>query len=159
MESFKKYIASFFSGLWSLLVGMRITGLHFIRRKVTEQYPENRATLKMADRFRGTLTLIYDENNEHKCISCGICQNNCPNGTIQITSNKITTEDGKTKRVLDKYIYDLGSCTFCQLCVVTCPQDALAFDQKFEHAVFTREKLVQQLNHTETSTPKPAENR
>lgn len=55
--------------------------------------------------------------------------------------------DGKKKRKLDKYIYDLGSCTFCQLCVTTCPQDALEFSNDFEQAVFTREKLVKQLNY------------
>lgn len=58
----------------------------------------------------------------------------------------------KLKRVLDKYMYDLGSCTFCQLCVITCPHDALEFVPDFEHAVFTREKLVKQLNHTTEAT-------
>ena len=81
---------------------------YFVSKKVTEQYPENRATLKVADRFRGELKLVY-ENGEHKCVACGICQMNCPNGTIQVIANKVTTEDGKTKRVLDKYMYDLGS--------------------------------------------------
>ena len=36
-------------------------GKEFVTPKVTEQYPENRKTLKIADRFRGTLTLIEDE--------------------------------------------------------------------------------------------------
>ena len=127
MKSLKNYIISFVQGLISLLKGMRITGKEFFTPKVTEQYPENRATLKPFDRYRGELVLVYDENNNHKCIACGICQQNCPNGTIQIISSKITTEDGKTKRVLDKYLYDIGSCTFCQLCVTTCPHKALAF--------------------------------
>ena len=147
MKSLKNYIISFVQGLISLLKGMRVTGKEFFTPKVTEQYPENRATLKPFDRYRGELILVYDENNNHKCIACGICQQNCPNGTIQIVSSKITTEDGKTKRVLDKYLYDIGSCTFCQLCVTTCPHKALAFDQKFEHALFTRSKLVRQLNN------------
>ena len=64
--------------------------------------------------------------------------------------------DGKKKRKLDKYIYDLGSCTFCQLCVTTCPQDALDFSNDFEQAVFTREKLVKQLNYLpEQEEPAP----
>lgn len=146
MENFKHYIVSFFNGLVSLLKGMRITGIHFFRRKVTEQYPENRATLKMFDRFRGTLSLVQDEAGKNKCIACGICQMNCPNGTLAITSSKVVNEEGKTVRILEKYDYDLGSCTYCQLCVKTCPHDALVFETKFEHAVFTREKLVKQLN-------------
>ncbi|MDE6480852.1 MAG: 4Fe-4S binding protein, partial [Muribaculaceae bacterium] len=63
------------------------------------------------------------------------------------------------------YYYDLGSCTFCMLCVTTCPQDALEFTNDFEQAVFTRDKLVKVLNaHSEltdaqviaeASKPKP----
>ena len=49
-------------------------------------------------------------------------------------------------------MYDLGSCASCQLCVITCPHDALEFVPDFEHAVFTREKLVKQLNHTTEAT-------
>ncbi len=59
----------------------------------------------------------------------------------------VDTADGKKKRKLDKYMYDLGSCTFCQLCVSSCPQDAIEFCNDFEQAVFTREKLVKQLNY------------
>jgi NADH-quinone oxidoreductase subunit I len=37
-------------------------------------------------------------------------------------------------------------CTFCALCVKTCPSNALAFSQKFEHAVFNRTLLIKTLN-------------
>lgn len=60
------------------------------------------------------------------------------------------------KRKLDKYIYDLGSCTFCELCVTTCPQDAIEFSNDFEQAVFTREKLVEQLNYLPEQPDDPA---
>ena len=153
MGSNNNYFTSFFQGLGSLLHGMRITGKYFFSRKVTEQYPENRETLVIPERFRATLNLIYDEEGNHKCIACGICQNNCPNGTIRIESQKVETEDGKTKRVLARYIYDLGSCTFCMLCVSTCPHHAIKFTNDFEQAVFTREKLVKQLNYR--PEPKP----
>ena len=88
----------------------------------------------------------HDENGNNKCIACGLCQANCPNGTIRITTDTITTEDGKKKKVLVKYEYDLGSCIFCQLCVKNCPRNAIEFRPTFEHAVFTRSKLIKQLN-------------
>ena len=47
---------------------MRVTG-HYIshpKEIITQQYPENRNTLKMFDRFRGEVVLLHDENNEHK---------------------------------------------------------------------------------------------
>ena len=133
-------------GIGSLLTGMKTTIKVYFRKKVTEQYPENRAELKMFDRFRGTLNMPHNENNEHRCVACGLCQMACPNDTIKVTSETIETEEGKKKKILAKYEYDLGSCIFCQLCVNACPHDAITFDQVFEHAVFDRTKLVLQLN-------------
>lgn len=147
MGSIKEYFSSVGKGITSLVKGMAVTGKEFVTPKVTECYPENRATLKIADRFRAELTLKYDENGRHKCIGCKICEMNCPNGTIQIATKMIDLPDGKKKRVLDTYLYDLGSCTFCMLCVTTCPQDALEFTNDFEQAVFTRDKLVKKLNY------------
>ena len=53
-------------------------------------------------------------------------------------------------------MYDLGSCTFCQLCVTNCPTDALEFSNDFEQAVFTRGKLLKKLNYLpEKEEPQP----
>ncbi|MBF0762354.1 4Fe-4S binding protein [Dysgonomonas mossii] len=146
MSSVSEYFSGLFGGIKSLLTGMRITWGELWTKKITEQYPENRATLVIPDRFRGELTMPHDENNEHACTACGICQMNCPNGTLQVISRSIETEDGKKKKVLDKYIYDLGLCTFCNLCVITCPSDAIKFANTFENSLFTRSKLIEQLN-------------
>lgn len=153
MASILEYFKSVGNGVKSLLTGMGVTGKEFVTPKITEQYPENRATLPIADRFRAELTLIYDDKGRHKCIGCGICQMNCPNGTIHLETKMVELPDGKKKRKLDKYLYDLGSCTFCMLCVTTCPQNALEFSNDFEQAVFERDKLVKQLNYR----PEPAD--
>lgn len=156
MGSVKDYFSSLGYGIVSLLKGMQVTGKEFITPKITEKYPENRDTVKVPERFRAILELKYDAEGNHKCIACGICERNCPNGTITLTTKMVDTFDGKKKRKLDKYQYDLGSCTFCQLCVTSCPQDALEFSNDFEQAVFTREKLVKQLNYLpEKEEPAP----
>ena len=152
MRSTQEYFNSFLSGLFSLLKGMGITLREFFTPKTTEKYPENRATLKMFDRFRGELVMPHNEKNEHKCVACGLCQMNCPNDTIHLETEMVTDEEGKKKKVLVKYKYDLGSCLFCQLCVKNCPYEAIEFRPTFEHAVFTREKLVRQLNHEGSKT-------
>ena len=107
------------------------------------------------ERTRGSIDIEVD-----KCIACGTCERVCPNGTITLETKMVETPDGKKKKKLDKYLYDLGSCTFCQLCVQNCPTDALAFDNDFEQAVFTREKLLKKLNYlpeVEDPAPSPEE--
>jgi len=156
MGSVKDYFSSLGYGIASLLKGMQVTGKEFITPKITEKYPEDREKVHVPDRFRAVLQLKYDADGNHKCIACGICQRNCPNGTISVVTKMVPTFDGKQKRKLDKYIYDLGSCTFCQLCVTTCPQNALEFTNDFEQAVFTRDKLVKKLNYLpEKEEPAP----
>lgn len=156
MGSVKDYFSSLGSGIASLLKGMQVTGKEFVTPKITEKYPEDREKVHVPDRFRAILQLKYDADGNHKCIACGICQRNCPNGTISLSTKMVPTFDGKQKRKLDKYMYDLGSCTFCQLCVTSCPQDALEFSNDFEQAVFTRSKLVKQLNYLpEKEEPAP----
>lgn len=157
MANIKEYFKEVGSGIKSLVTGMAVTGKEFVTPKITEQYPENRKDLKISDRFRAELTLIYDSEGRHKCIGCGICQMNCPNGTITLQTKMVELPDGKKKRKLDKYLYDLGSCTFCMLCVTSCPQHALEFSNDFEQAVFERDKLVKQLNYRpELPDPAPA---
>lgn len=157
MANILEYFKEVGTGLKSLVTGMAVTGKEFVTPKITEQYPENRQDLKISDRFRAELTLIYDSEGRHKCIACGICQMNCPNGTIHLDTKMVELPDGKKKRKLDKYLYDLGSCTFCMLCVTSCPQNALEFSNDFEQAVFERDKLVKQLNYRpEPEDPAPA---
>lgn len=147
MGSVKEYFTSLGSGIVSLLQGMSVTGKEFVTPKITERYPEDRETRQWPERFRAVLELIYDANGNHKCIACGTCERNCPNGTITIESKMVDTPAGTKKKKLAKYIYDLGSCTFCQLCVTSCPTNALRFSNDFEQAVFTRGYLVKQLNY------------
>jgi len=159
MREIYNYFKSIFFALKSLLIGMKVTGSYFVRpwTIVTQQYPENRKKLKMFERTKGELVMFHNENNEHQCTGCGICQLNCPNGTIQVSTITNETPDGKKKKALDQYIYNLGMCTFCGLCVKVCPSDAILFSNKFEHAVFNKNKLVKTLNKEGSTLKKGAE--
>ena len=165
MGSVKEYFSSLGTGISSLIKGMGVTGKEFFTPKVTESYPDSRKGADpsepryqqyAAPRFRAKLQFIYLPDGRNRCTACGTCQRNCPNGTITITTKMVDLPDGKKKRKLDKYMYDLGSCTFCELCVTTCPFDAIEFSNDFEQAVFTREKLVQQLNYHPEQPGDPA---
>lgn len=155
MSSIKEYFSGLGSGLASLIKGMQVTGKEFVTPKLTERYPENRKEHEWPDRFRAKLELIYDDKGNHKCIACGTCERVCPNGTITLETKMVDTLTGKKKKLV-KYIYDLGSCTFCQLCVQNCPTHALEFSNNFEQATFTRKALVEQLNYLpEKEEPAP----
>lgn len=146
MANNKSYFGKALDGVKTLLTGMDITMGEYMTPKITEQYPENRKTQHIAERHRGTLVMPHDENGKNKCIACTLCEKACPNGTIKIVSQMVTTADGKKKKLLTDYIYDLGDCMFCQLCVNACPHDAIKFVKDFENAVFTRSVLKQHLN-------------
>ena len=141
------YFGSIAAGLKTLATGMKITWKEYFTPKSTEQYPENRkTTLHVAERHRGRLVMLRDENGAVKCTACTLCEKTCPNGTIKIKTEMVTTEDGKKKRRLVDYQYDLGDCMFCQLCVNACNFGAIEFVNDFENAVFDRSKLVLHLD-------------
>jgi NADH-quinone oxidoreductase subunit I len=156
MISVINYIKDILAGVRTLWKGMMVTGKYFVSpgEIITQKYPENREELTMFDRFKGEVIMPHDENNQHQCTGCGICQLNCPNGSIEIVTSKEMTPEGKEVRIIDKHIYHLGMCTFCGLCVKTCPSDALAFGQEFENAVFDRTKLTKILNKPGSSINK-----
>lgn len=132
------YIGKLFYGIKSLCSGFKVTGKEFFTKKVTEQYPDNRDTLKISPRFRGRLVMP----DPTKCVACGLCQINCPNDTINVVSEMVTDEEtGRKKKVLVSYEYDLGACMFCQLCVNSCMHKAIEFSTEFENAVYDRNHL------------------
>ncbi|MFM2440066.1 MAG: hypothetical protein RLZ16_1065 [Bacteroidota bacterium] len=144
----KEYISDVYNGVTSLLKGMRKTGYYFLHPKeiITEQYPDNRATLVLAERFKGEVVMPHDANNEHACTGCTACEIACPNGTIKVVTKFDITPEGKKKKAIDALVYHLELCTMCNLCVVACPSDAIKMVPTFEHSVFDRSKLTKILN-------------
>ncbi len=63
MNAVAKYFSGIVHGLKTLVTGMKITGYYFSHARkeiITQQYPENRDTLKMFDRFRGIVEMPHD---------------------------------------------------------------------------------------------------
>ncbi|GBL35023.1 NADH-quinone oxidoreductase subunit I 1 [Filimonas sp.] len=142
------YIKEIFSGLKSLAVGLRRTLFYFTHHKeiITQQYPDNRSTMNLADRFKGEVVMPHDENNEHRCTGCTACELACPNGTIKVVTKFDITPEGKKKKAIDKLVYHLELCTMCNLCITACPSDAIKMAQTFEHSVYDRSQLTKVLN-------------
>lgn len=149
MSFIKKYIGDIWGAVKSLATGMKLTGyyaLHHKKEKITQQYPDNKETLHLPERFRGEVVMIHDENNEHACTGCTACELACPNGTIKIITKFDITPEGKKKKALDTFVYHLELCTMCNLCIEACPTAAIKMDQTFEHSVTDRTKLIKVLN-------------
>jgi NADH-quinone oxidoreductase subunit I len=143
------YIKDVTGAVKSLATGMKRTLYYFTHHKeiITEQYPDNRDTLVMADRFKGEVVMPHDEKNEHRCTGCTACELACPNGTIKVVTKFDITPEGKKKKAIDKLVYHLELCTMCNLCVEACPSDAIKMAQTFEHSVFNRSDLTKILNN------------
>lgn len=142
------YIKDIGGALKSLLTGMKRTGYYFTHHKeiITQQYPDNRETLVLPERFRGEVVMRHNENNEHRCTGCTACELACPNGTIKVVTKFDVTPEGKKKKAVDKFIYHLELCTMCNLCIEACPTDAIRMAQTFEHSVYDRAQLTKVLN-------------
>lgn len=142
------YIKDVLGALKSLAVGMRRTGYYFTHHKeiITQQYPDNRSTLVLPDRFKGEVVMPHNAENEHRCTGCTACELACPNGTIKVVTKFDITPEGKKKKAIDKLVYRLELCTLCNLCVDACPSDAIKMAQTFEHSVYDRSQFLKVLN-------------
>lgn len=138
------FVGGVLAGLLSLVQGMGVTLKYFLRPStvVTRQYPENRKTLKMYERFRSLLVMPHDQDGYHNCTACGICETACPNASINVVSAK----DAAGKKILKNYIWRLDSCAFCNACVQACPFSAIEMTGHFENAVYDRRLLTYSLN-------------
>jgi len=142
MKVMRDYIKSLF--LLELWKGLSITGRYLFRKKITVQYPEERAP--MSPRFRGVHALRRYANGEERCIACKLCEATCP--ALAITIEAEPRADGSRRTT--RYDIDLFKCIYCGYCQEACPVDAIVetriYEYSFENrqdAILTKEKLLE----------------
>ncbi|MCX5813203.1 MAG: 4Fe-4S binding protein [Proteobacteria bacterium] len=136
-------VVEIIKGAISLISGMCVTTKAFFSPVVTVQYP--RQTVKISPRFRGHTKLVADEERPErtKCIVCGMCERNCPSGSIKkVEGEKLEGEKKKTATV---YVLNYTTCSQCGLCVETCPADALAFSADYNVSSYNKEDFYYDL--------------
>lgn len=131
------WLSKWHNQLVSILLGMKITIIHFGRLKVTEKYPEEKPDLPPIS--RGRHAFAFDVDGEHLCISCRACQRICPDRLILVES--VRNPETK-KRVLTGYILDNSRCSFCGLCEDVCPTGAIRHTPEFAYSSTSRDDLV-----------------
>ena len=130
--------------LIELLKGLRLTGRHLFRRKITVQYPEEKTP--QSYRFRGLHALRRYPNGEERCIACKLCEAVCPAVAITIESEQRSDGTRRTTR----YDIDLTKCIFCGFCEESCPVDSIVETRIFEYhgekrgdLLMTKDKLLE----------------
>ncbi len=141
MRSLKHWVKSLL--LFELILGLKLTGRYLFSRKITVQYPEERAP--QSARFRGLHALRRYPNGEERCIACKLCEAVCP--ALAITIDSEARADG-TRRTT-RYDIDLFKCIFCGFCEEACPVDSIVetriYEYHFENRgeqIMTKEKLL-----------------
>lgn len=123
--------------LIDLIIGLLTSFKHIFRKKFTVPYPYKR--LEPSPRFRGFFYLDYST-----CIGCSMCWKACPINIIYIKTHDETTQEGKRKKVVDKFDIDIQRCMFCGLCESACPNGAFKLTLKtgvYEGATYNRIEL------------------
>ncbi len=141
MGAIKEFVKSW--TLTELIKGMGVTGRHFLSRKITVQYPEEKTP--QSPRFRGLHALRRYPNGEERCIACKLCEAVCPAMAITIESEERADGSRRTTR----YDIDLSKCIFCGFCEESCPVDSIVETRIFEYhgeqrgdLLMTKEKLL-----------------
>ena len=128
------YFKEIFSGLWSLLVGMKLTAGYGVAPTVTVHYPFER--LEVTPNFRGHIDLVIDRDTaDTRCITCMMCEKTCPSNCIEVLAEK---PEGAKKKILVGYRLDFTKCSLCGNCVEVCPVDALEYSHEYNLAGFSR---------------------
>ncbi|MGZ5084888.1 MAG: NADH-quinone oxidoreductase subunit NuoI [Usitatibacter sp.] len=122
--------------LTELFKGLKLTGRHLFRRKITVMYPEEKTP--KSPRFRGLHALRRYPNGEERCIACKLCEAVCP--ALAITIESAQREDG-TRRTT-RYDIDLTKCIFCGFCEESCPVDSIVETHILEYHGESRGDLL-----------------
>jgi NADH-quinone oxidoreductase subunit H len=134
IQSIRNFFNTFL--LFELLKGMAVTGRYLFARKITVEYPEEKAP--QSPRFRGLHALRRYPNGEERCIACKLCEAVCPALAITIESEQ--REDG-TRRTT-RYDIDLTKCIFCGFCEESCPVDSIVETRIYEYHGEKRGDLI-----------------
>lgn len=145
-----RYFKSIFDGIYSALIGMRITISHLFVSNVTIQYPNVKATEKsgggnMPPNARNRLFMDIED-----CNGCNGCVRACPVNCIVCDTVKVTPDQelkplksgGKRGLWVTHYSIDFAKCCFCSLCIEPCPTGTIRMTTEFEYSDYNRESFL-----------------
>ncbi len=133
-------------GLYSLIIGLGVTGRALVTKTQTVHYP--RQTVDNIETYHGHIEFVPTDEPAHfsKCIACGTCARNCPSQCITVEKAVLPPEigeDGKPQKPKKAkypslFEVDYNYCSLCGQCVENCPTKALRFSTDVYLAGFSR---------------------
>jgi NADH-quinone oxidoreductase subunit I len=109
---------------------------HAFARRVTVQYPEQKAYL--SPRYRGRIVLTRDPDGGERCVACNLCAVACPVDCISLQA----TEDERGRRYPEFFRINFSRCIFCGYCEEACPTYAIQLTPDTEMGEYKRKNLV-----------------
>ncbi len=150
-----KTIGQTIKSLWSLIVGLKVTGAEFVKPQITIHFP--RKEVNNLGTYRGHIDLVplANDPSSPRCIMCGYCAETCPSGCITLKFHMVGEQTdpaqrrklllgldvpvphsagkvpppAKIERVLESFNLNYNYCSLCGLCVQGCPVGSLAFSR------------------------------
>jgi NADH-quinone oxidoreductase subunit I len=126
MEKKEGYIQQTLDIFRGLAQGMGVTFFHLFRRKITEEYPEEKRALP--PRGRARIILTRDPDGEERCVACFLCAAACPVSCISMEGAE--RKDGR--RRAQWFRINFARCIYCGLCEEACPTLAIQLTPFFE---------------------------
>ena len=146
--------------LFSLIVGLFVTGDNLRRKTITVHYP--RRQVDNLASFRGPIQLLPGPKDPAvpRCISCLMCMNTCPSGCLTVVKRKppkptpaqqeaMAEAEARGEKVKKPsapknpavFTYDFSLCSLCGMCVEVCPANAIGFSSDVYMVVRRRDDL------------------
>ncbi|MDD4732175.1 MAG: 4Fe-4S binding protein [Desulfovibrio sp.] len=167
--------------LWSLFVGLRVTGKYFMQPTLTVHYPRETVDEDVEQTYGGHVELVPKPKNplKPKCIGCMMCVTNCPSGCLTVVKAKApkpTPEEEQAMKEAEargekvkkpkapkepaKFMYDYSLCSLCGTCIENCPVGSLRYSNNIYFVGTSRKEfkldLLQRLQRQAENTAKAA---
>jgi NADH-quinone oxidoreductase subunit I len=151
MQSLINKCLDIIKDIWSLVVGLGITGRFFLSRRLTVHYPRAVVRREDSESFRGPIELVGSPKDPSipRCISCMMCVTACPSGCISVTRQKapkLTPEEEKALAEAEArgetvkrpaapknpagWTYNYTYCSLCACCIESCPVKSIRFSNE-----------------------------
>lgn len=178
MKCMLTYFTDAAKGLWSLVVGLAITGRFAVSRHKTVRYPFAVVEKENTETFRGPIELVGSPKDPAtpKCISCMLCVQACPSNCITVKKRPAPAMTPEQQKAFDEaaargenpkkptapkdpavYSYDFTYCSLCACCVEACPVNSITFSHELYLAGTRREDfnidLLARLKRTAKAKP------